>query len=340
MKIAFPEPPSKFLIIKPSALGDIVHTLPFLSILKRTYPNAEIHWVVAQGLHRFLENHPLINKLWVFDKDRWKRISNLGQTLRETASLRRGLKEQNFDVAVDLSGLLRSGLITMASGARVKLGFSDSNEGSPFFYSHKLKGGSKIHAVDRYLKLAGAIGCDLHPINYPFAPYPENPPICRDLPEEYAVIVPSAGKEANRWPVDRFGRLAARLALPSVVIGGTSDVGIAKEVVRIAGKNAVSLAGKTSLKELIPLIKKAKFMITNDTGPMHIAAGLNVPVFAIFGPANPVRTGPYGSIHKIIREEMDCSPCYRWKPCSHWKCMKNITVERVLREIETGNLKF
>lgn len=335
MKIKFPAPPSKILIIKPSALGDIVHTLPFLATLNRTYPNAEIHWVVARGLHRFLEDHPLINKLWLFDKDRWKRLSNLSRTLREIRSFSRGLKEQNFDVAVDLSGLLRSGLITMASRARIRLGFSDSNEGSPFFYSHKLDGGAKIHAIDRYLKLATAIGCDIHSIDYPFAPYPENPPVCRDLPQEYGVIVPSAGKEANRWPADRFGRLAAELTLPSVVIGGTSDVGVAEEVVGIAGGKAVSLAGKTSLKELIPIIKKSKFMITNDTGPMHIAAGLNVPVFAIFGPANPVRTGPYGSIHKIIREKMDCSPCYRWKPCSHWKCMKNITVERVLMEVKT-----
>jgi ADP-heptose:LPS heptosyltransferase len=80
----------------------------------------------------------------------------------------------------------------------------------------------------------------------------------------------------------------------------------------------------------VPVIQKAEFMVTNDTGPMHIAAACNVPVFAIFGPANPARTGPYGDIHTIIREDLECSPCYAWKPCDNWKCMENISVERVL----------
>lgn len=330
----FMEPPRKILIIKPSALGDIVHSLPFLNAVKKKFPESQIHWVVARGLHTFLEDHPMVDKLWVIDKDQWKRLGNLSRTVHEILSLWQGLRKENFDAAVDLSGLLRSGLITFASKAAVKLGFAESDEGSPCFYTHKIEGGTEIHAIDRYLRIAAALGCDTDAIRYPFAPYDPDPVICRDLPGEYAVIAPSAGKEANRWPAKCFGELAAQLPLPSVVISSASEALIAREVVKYSNGKALSLAGQTSLKNLIAVIQRASFFVSNDTGPMHIAAACNVPVFAIFGPANPLRTGPYGDIHTVIREDVDCAPCYRWKPCDHWRCMKELTVAKVLNAIK------
>ena len=323
--------PKKILIIKPSALGDIVHTLPFLATIKRCYPEASVHWAVARGLHTFLEGHPLIDRLWIIDKERWKRPGNLLRTIGEITALTKGLRKEHFDVSVDLSGLLRSGLITMAANAEYKLGFKEGDEGSTFFYSHRIHGSMKIHAIDRYLKIAEAMGCLPDTIQYPFAPYePPSPAITDKLPAEYAIMTPSAGKAANRWPATRFGQLAAQLELPTILIGGKSDQAVADEVVRHSEGKAISLAGQTSLKELIPIIGNAKYFITNDTGPMHIAAALGVPVFAIFGPANPARTGPYGDNNTVIREELPCSPCYAWKPCTNWQCMNSITVERVL----------
>ena len=331
--ISFPEPPAKILIIKPSALGDIVHTLPFLAAVRKTYPASEIHWVVARGLHTFLEGHPMINRLWILDKDRWKQISRFREIIPEINTFRRALAQEHFDISIDLSGLLRSGLITFAAGARYKLGFSDSDEGSPFFYTHKIEGGKQIHAIDRYLKLAALIGCDTSQVSHPMPPYPSDSPLLSSLPERFCIIAPSAGKEANRWPADRFGELAAGLPLPSVVISNKADAEIVDEVVAASNGMAINLAGKTGLKELVALIARARFFISNDTGPMHIAAALGIPVFAIFGPANPIRTGPYGTIHTIIQEQLDCIPCYRQKPCKHWTCMQDITVEKVKQTI-------
>lgn len=327
------EPPRKLLIIKPSALGDIVHSLPFLHAVKKCYPRCGVHWVVAQGLHRFLENHPLIDKLWIFRKEEWKRLSRLPRTVGELASFAAGLRRERFDVSVDLSGLLRSGLITQAAGAAVRLGFAGADEGSPFFYTHKVHGSMKIHAIDRYLKIAEFMGCRVDEVVYPFAPFPEHPPICDRLPDEYAVMSPSAGKEANRWPAERFGELAARLPLPSVMISGPGDAHVVEKAVAASGGKGIDLAGQTSLAELVAIIRRARFFVTNDTGPMHIAAACGVPVFAIFGPANPVRTGPYGEIHTVIREEVECAPCYRWKPCDNWQCMEKISVDRVYETI-------
>ncbi len=335
MPPASPSKMDKLLIIKPSALGDIVHTLPFLAAVKKTYPDCEVHWLVAKGLHTFLEGHPFIDRLWLFDKQRWKKAGNFSRTLGELKDLWQGLRQEKFDVSVDLSGLLRSGLLTWAGGATLRLGFSDSNEGSPFFYNKKITGGDAIHAIDRYLKLAAVLGCDTSEVVYPFAPFEDNPAICDELPEKYAVFAPSAGKGANRWPAERFGKLAAKLDIPVVVIAGKAEENIALQAVEASEGKALSIAGRTNLKELVAVIKKATFFVTNDTGPMHIAAAQKVPVFAIFGPANPVRTGPYGDIHTVIREELDCSPCYRWKPCDNWQCMENISVDRVYNEIRT-----
>ena len=110
-----------------------MHSLPFLSAVKTRYPDAEIHWVVAKGLHPFLENHPLIHKLWIMDKEGWKKLSHLRKISKEINTFRKGLNNENFDVSIDLSGLLRSGLITRAAKAKYRLGFSDSGEGSAFF---------------------------------------------------------------------------------------------------------------------------------------------------------------------------------------------------------------
>jgi lipopolysaccharide heptosyltransferase I len=331
--IIFPATPEKILIIKPSALGDIVHTLPFLAAVRTRFPATEIHWVVARGLHTFLEGHPMINRLWILDKERWKQFSHFREIIQEVNNFRKALANERFDISIDLSGLLRSGLITFAAGARYKLGFSDSNEGSPLFYTHKIEGGRQIHAIDRYLKLAALMGCDTSQVSHPLPPYPSDSPLLSSLPDRFCVIAPSAGKEANRWPADHFGKLAASLPLPSVIISNKADAGVVAEVVAASNGMAINLAGKTGLKELVALIARARFFISNDTGPMHIAAALGIPVFAIFGPANPIRTGPYGTIHTVIQEQLGCIPCYRRKPCTHWSCMKNMSVEKVRQKI-------
>ncbi len=324
----------KILIVKPSALGDIVHSLPFLAAVKKKFPHAEIDWVVAHGLHKFLEGHPMIDRLWVIKKDQWKKPGHLKDTFKEINDLRMGLKTSRYDVAIDLSGLLRSGMITWFSKAKIKLGFKESDEGSPFFYTHKIHGSMNIHAIDRYLEIARFMGCVVDKIEYPFAPYDPSPPILNKLPPQYVVMTPSAGKPANRWPAEKFGRLCAKLELPVVVIASATEADIAAEVVAHANGKAISLAGRTGLKDLIALIAKASYFVCNDTGPMHIAAALNIPVFAVFGPANPVRTGPYGTIHTIIQKKMDCAPCYAKYPCSHFRCMNELRVEDVFRIID------
>jgi heptosyltransferase-1 len=326
----------KILIVKPSSLGDIVHSLPFLNAIKTCFPKAEIHWVVARGLEGLLECHPMVNRLIVINKDTWKKLSKAGNTIKEVRRLLQDIRSEQYDLAVDLQGLFRSGLITMASRAPVRIGFSEAREGSSLFYNVRVKGGKEVHAVERYMKIAGALGCDEKNILFPFS-------LCKsDLKNikaisggvrEYAVIVPGGRWDTKIWPAENFGRVASLLPMPSLVVGSGADIQRAEKVVQSSGGKAISLAGRTSMNELVEVMRQACLVISNDSGPMHIAAGFQVPVIAIFGPTSPVRTGPYGAGNIVIQSSAVCAPCFK-KSCSHLRCMAGITAEMVYEKMK------
>lgn len=323
------QPPQKVLIVKPSSLGDIIHGLPVLARLKARYPDAQVHWVVARGLEGLLERHPLIERLWVIEKDQWKRISRAASTASELVALWRGLKAERFDLVVDLQGLLRSGLITAATKASVRVGFKEAREGSRIFYTHAISASKDLHAVDRNLIIADALGCTGGPAQFPLnlKPFPVDA-------ERYALLVPGAKWPTKRWPTSSFAQVASMLPISSYVIGGGGDEPLAAEIVAASNGKASSLCGKTSLQELLWLIKGASFVVTNDTGPMHMAAALGVPVVAVFGPTNPARTGPYGAGHRVLQAQLPCVPCFKRAGCAHMDCMSKVTPADVMAALK------
>ncbi|MGC8491757.1 MAG: lipopolysaccharide heptosyltransferase II [Syntrophobacteraceae bacterium] len=329
-------PPSgfrKILIVKPSAFGDVIHGLPVLHALRERYPQAELHWVVAKSFVSILEDHPLIHRLWVIDKDSWKKPGRIASTCSELWKLRRGLRAEKFDLVIDLQGLFRSAMIVLFTGARQRVGFENAREGAGFSYNYRVRTDAELHAVEKNLLVARFVGCAPAEPQFPLPPRGEAPSIVKGL-GPYAVIAPSAGTLVKRWPAEYFGRLASLLPIPSVIVTGPSDAPLGDEVARLSGSKAVSLAGKTTLKELSALLAGARFLLTCDSGPMHLAAALGVPVFAVFGPTSPRRTGPYGKIHTILRLSLPCSPCFTRKPCPDWRCIREITPEMVFEAIE------
>ncbi len=324
--------PRKILIIKPSSFGDVIHGLPVLHALRLRFPKAELHWVVAKSFAGILEGHPLIHRLWVIDKDAWKKPGNLPRTCSELRRLSKDLRAEKFDLVIDLQGLFRSAVICLFTGAEERVGFESAREGAKFSYKYRVRTETELHAVEKNLLLAQFVGCEPAGPVFPLPPLGEVPRIVKGM-GQYAVIAPSAGTLVKRWPAECFGRLAALLPIASIIVGGRSDAALGDEVAQLSGSRAVSLAGKTSLKELGAIMRGAKFLVTTDSGPMHLAAALNIPVFAIFGPTSPLRTGPYGKIHTIIRLELPCSPCFTRKPCPDWRCIREITPEMVLEAI-------
>jgi len=332
--IRLEQTPERVLIVKPSSLGDVVHSLPFLNSLRACFPDSSIDWVIARGLEGLLEGHPMLDRLIVIDKDRWRRISQAVGTMSELQELFRTLRARRYDLVIDLQGLLRSGLMTKATRARVRVGFSEAREGSRYFYTQMVRGGREVHAVDRYLKIASALGCDTRNVVFPLPPstgVSENVKEIRGSLGDYAVLVPGARWDTKIWPAASFGVLASLLPLKSVVIGGSADQGRAEEIVRISAGRALSVAGGTSLQELVELMRTARCVVTNDSGPMHIAAALGIPVVAIFGPTSPARTGPYGLRHVILKSERGCAPCFK-RHCPDVQCMRDITVDMVLEK--------
>jgi lipopolysaccharide heptosyltransferase I len=325
----------KKLIIKPSSLGDVVHSLAFLNAIKTCYPDASIHWVLSKGLEDLLDGHPMIEKLWIIDKDKWKSPSHFLKTIIEFRNLSKSLKAENFDLVVDLQGLFRSGLIASLTKARDIIGFREAREGSRFFYTRQIEGGNKIHAVDRYLRIAGSLGCNVSDIRFPLNTSNNFGELKNkfSLPDEYIIVVPGARWNTKRWPAERFGKVSSELNVRSVIVGSGSDSEVAEVAKNNSGGNAISLAGKTTLKELIAIIKNARFMLTNDTGPMHMAAALQVPVYAVFGPTDDTLTGPYGKKKVVFKSDSDCSPCFK-KDCDNMKCMEGVAVDTVVSEIK------
>lgn len=325
----------KILIVKPSSLGDVVHSLPFLNAMKSCFPKAEIHWVIAKGLEGLLEGHPMIDKLIIINKDLWKDLSHAGSTVKEIRVLFRQLRHEKYDIVVDLQGLLRSGVITWATRAPLRIGFQEAREGSRFFYTKRVMGGRDIHAVDRYMKVAAELGCDIHEIVFPLPLFKKSAAQAETLAASgpYAVLVPGARWKTKIWPAESFGKVASMLPLRSVVVGGSSDKVMAEKVASHSDEKTVSVVGQTGLKELIEIIRVAEVVITNDTGPMHIAAALNVPVIAIFGPTSPAKTGPYGIGHVVLQSKADCVPCFK-KDCVDFRCMNEITPEVVIHEVK------
>ncbi|MEO5360706.1 MAG: glycosyltransferase family 9 protein [Nitrospirota bacterium] len=319
----------KILIVKPSSLGDVVHSLPVLNALHKAHLCASVHWVIASGFAGLLEGHPMIEKLWIINKDRWKRPSEFINTYREITTLAGTLKAERYDLVIDLQGLLRSGLITSLSRCQTRVGFKEAREGSTMCYTHLVEGGRDIHAVDRYMKIAGFAGATDVEIEFPLLYEDITEAWAGELKKgQYIVMTPGAAWATKRWSAQNFGQLAAMFSIPTVVVGGRGDYGLAEEVVEYSRGMAINAAGKTTLKELATIIRDARFMVTNDTGPMHIAAAAGVTVFAVFGPTDPRRTGPYGTAHTVIGRDIACRACFK-KKCSTVECLRDLPFQHV-----------
>ncbi len=331
----------KVLIIKPSSLGDIIHALPVANALKEAAPNLEIDWAVFRAHAPVLAGHPAITNIITFDRS--------AGVFSELSRFARALRAKEYDAVIDLQGLLRSGLMTLACRAGRKIGFENAREGARFFYNRKIRAAQPdMHAVDRYLLALDAIG--IAPPRIPRFNIATGP---EDLTgagrilksagigegEEFAAIAPSARWITKRWEAEKFARLALALkerrGVKYIFIGSADEADVMSGLEGLIGIESLAF-GKTSLKGLAALLGMARLMITNDSGPMHVAAAMGTKALAIFGPTAPARTGPYGRGHRVITSGAACSPCLK-RECpekKHLMCMKDITVEDVLRAAE------
>ncbi|MGB7160712.1 MAG: lipopolysaccharide heptosyltransferase I [Tepidisphaeraceae bacterium] len=336
MNINLPTPPQRILLIKPSAIGDVVHTLPVWNLLRKHWPKAEISWLVTPGCAGLLEGQPGLNVIR-FERGRLARAWRSKSVAKELFGLGKWLRDMRFDLVIDLQGLFRSGWMTWETRAPVRVGFDNAREFAWAFYTHRVPIDTvEQHATDRYLKVLAALGAATSPIEYPFVTDEgDRAHVEKLLPagvSRYAVLIPGTNWATKRWPVEKFSRLIAplqeRFGLASVIAGSRDDEELA---VRMPG--ATNLTGRTNLRQLVALLKRADLVVANDSGPMHIAAALGRPLVTMYGPTNPVRTGPYGRPDTVLRLDIPCSPCYS-RRCSHQSCLQWLGAEPVLELAE------
>jgi 3-deoxy-D-manno-octulosonic-acid transferase/heptosyltransferase-1 len=333
------------LIVKLSAIGDVIHTLPSLAALRRLYPDAHITWVIEEAAAGLIKNHPCLDEVLVSRRKKWIRdIRGLqfGSTVKEINSFIKTLRQRRYDLVIDFHGLFKSSMIVFLSRSKRKLGYDSMQELSGLFLNEKIPEDMNKHAVDRYLDFPRYLGAKEENAEFILPPDKEAQVKVKTLMDKYHLedkkfiaVNPIALWETKLWNNEKFAELANlindRLQMKVVITG--SDRETLDKITASTNKEIINLGGQTLIPELACLYKKARIVISTDSGPMHLAAAVGTPVIALFGPTDPARTGPYGSGHVIIKTDLACSPCFL-KKCSTKKCMEDITPMQVFAVVE------
>ena len=300
------------LIMKPSSLGDIVLVLPVLTALRKNYPDAKISWLVRPEFSALLENHPHLDEIILFDRRQLGRAWFSPRAFGALVSLVRRLRAGRFDAVFDFQGLFRTACLARLSGCRKRFGRAGAREWAHLFYTVKVRQDMKCaNLVDFYLKIIRAAGARDVGVEFVLPEYPEAAESIGRLlskhgisPGRYAVLVPGSAHADKCWPTERFAELANRITAKfgfSIVATGTeSEAGVVEKLQELANVPIVNLAGRTSLRELMVILKNAGLVVSNDTGPGHIAAASGVPLVLIFGRSNPIRVAPYGRKECVV----------------------------------------
>jgi len=306
----------RIALVKLSALGDVVHTLPVAAALRAAKPSSRVAWIVERREAALLRGHPALDAVIEVDTRAWRRARGPAAVLaalRALLALRRRLRAERFDVALDAQGLLKSGVIAAATGAPTRIGFGrgwSRERASGLFTTLKVSPPPEaVHVVDQYLALLEPLGIR-HPAVTFTLPADAGAEARMDAalaaaglkPRDRLVVInPGAGRRAKQWPVARFHELARRLAREHgaavLVVWGPREY---DEAQAIAGDD-VALAPPTDLLELIAVLRRASVVVAGDTGPLHLAAALGVPCVGLYGPTSARRNGPYGAGHRTLQ---------------------------------------
>ncbi|HVV02226.1 MAG TPA: glycosyltransferase family 9 protein, partial [Verrucomicrobiae bacterium] len=306
----------KILILKPSSLGDVVHAIPVLRMLKRQLPGSEIYWWIDESLAPLLAGDPDISGLFLFHRKRWAEPRHWPDLWRKLAAMR----AHAFDIAIDLQGLARSGAFAWLARAGLTIGLEGARESSAAAYDFIAPAPrSSRHAVDRYLQVLPLLGLE---IKWDFEWLPARPDIAQNIRErhgmgagEWWIFQPGARWANKRWPLEHFSALAGRILAASTgtkiaILGGRDDAPLGAAIAAANSGGCLDLTGRLSLPEMVECIRLSRGMITNDTGPMHVAAALDKEVLALFGPTDPARTGPYTRRGRVLQAtDLSCVPC-------------------------------
>jgi heptosyltransferase-1 len=361
---------SKILLIKLSAVGDVVHTLPVLNKLRRRYPNAQIDWLVTPAIGELLQHHPALHNVIDFMRDTsappWA-----WPALKSYVQLAAKLRPIGYDMVIDLHGQSRSAFLSFATGAPVRIGFDKqrasvwansrkvtdnfrkhswqgAREGAWLFYTHHIPLPTlDVHVIDHYLSVGKLLGFDVSPADFSFripqAALDRVDALLRKhgiANKQFVVIAPRGNWETKRWPDEKSAAVARHFlqrGYAVVAVGAPRERDVGANIARLA-PGVVDLTGETSISELAALIARGAICVAHDSGPMHLAVALGRPVVGLFGPSDTIWAGPYHRENAVVRADLPCSPCYlrRLDRCPHGHaCMTDLPTQAVIERAES-----
>ncbi len=333
----------RIAIIKPSALGDVVQALPLLPVLRSRFPAARLTWIIQRELQDLVTDHPCLDDvLWIDRRP----------TPAAALKLCRDLRRRRFDLVFDLQGLLRSAAMTLATGARWRVGLETAREGAALVTNVVIPDtGRDVPAHARYWRVAEALGLGTHPreawLTLPMADQQRAVQWLSRLPRPIFAVQWGAKWVTKRWLLAGFAEVLARAGRAwggsVVIIGGRAEQPECEwlaEQLRVAGTGqaVLNLAGRTSIKQLAAVLSQVDAVVSNDSGPLHLAAELGRPALGIFTCTSAVRSGPPGSQHEFVSTQLPCAASY-CKVCphsgpQHMACHQELTAERVWQGLQ------
>ena len=341
----------KILILRLSAVGDVIRTLPAVKAIKKHYPFSHITWIVEEPSKTLLESQPEIDEVIVFPRKRWtngmKSARGLLRTFGEARRFVSDLRKHEFDVAIDFHGILKSGLLGFLSGSHKRIGFDrkSTKEGSFLFCNVRVcLAQERMNRFQRNFALLRALGLEVKTFN-PGLHIPAKDQEYVDfffnsLPASHkgqrVAIHPGTSPKISfkRWMPESYSQLADRLAreLQATVIftWGPGELSLVENIRKGMREPSVLGPPTDSLIQLAEVFKRCNVYVGGDTGPMYLASLVGTPIVVVYGPTDPVLYEPLG-LHRKVKKEVGCNPCYpgRKRSCNELTCLKMITVDEV-----------
>lgn len=332
--------PERVCVIKPSALGDVCNATPAFSALRELWPEARFSWVINKGLRGLVDALPGLDEVIAFDR---KRMRPTPSGLAWAWNFGRELARHRFNLVIDLQGLLRSGLMALATRAPVRVGLGDAREGAPRFYTHRVPMPRETtHAVDRLLRVAEAFGANVEEprflVSMSDADRDWAGSVLRDLSGPKVGLNLGAHWTTKRWPPEKFAEVGRRAAdqfgASLVALGAPEDQPMVEALIRtLKPAPVLDLCGLSTLPQLAALCGRLDLLVSNDTGPLHLAVAADARTVGIYTCTDPKENGPYGPRSVAVKTKVECAGSYLQK-CPTMHCMEELSVERVWRAVE------
>lgn len=351
------------LIVNPFGIGDCLFSAPLIHTLKEKFPHNKLGYLCNKRTEPLLRNNPLIDRVFTYERDDYERLLAISplKWFKEFSHFIRAIKKEKFGLAIDLSLATNFGFFLWLAGIKRRVGYNYKNRGFYLTDSIKFEGYENRHIVDYYndiLKLFDVIpkyrNLELY-LKEEDKLYAEEVFRAHNIIKAVVLVIAvipcggaSWGKDAlfKHWPQDKYAELIDKIVekykAKVIMLGDSKEKEDTLKLEKKLGNKVINLAGETSLMQLAAIIDKSDLLIANDGGPLHIAVALGKKTVSFFGPVDPKVYGPYppeDKRHIILREPLDCSPCYRGFRLSgcqrNRECLERITVDRALRAVES-----